>query len=289
MHVNKRIRLGRPKAGYRIAARSAPGQSILQSLLFELAAVLLPRGVTPAGFNEIAKHAFIEAAASISKFRNGRVNQSKVSVLTGLRRGEVRRLLSHAGCLLQSDIRHQSPIETVVAGWCTDRRYVNRDGSPKRLTISGTKGPFALLVKQYAGDVPPRAVLSELGRLGIARQIGHYAELQNPSAVRQRQDFAALDYLMPAIIDGIRLASNAGARVRSSSMRRLVLPAHNLLDLEMVRERCTSSIESMLQGLSESVGTRRMASRRANQMPHSCAVTVLFVENKSLPRAYPIT
>jgi hypothetical protein len=64
-------------------------------------------------------------------------------------------------------------------------------------------------------------------------------------------------------------------------MRRLVLPAHNLLDLAMVSERCTSTIETMLGGLSASLPAQSMARRRAKQMPHSCSVSVLFVENKA--------
>jgi hypothetical protein len=158
---------------------------------------------------------------------------------------------------------------------------MDRNGGPKRLVISRTKTSFALLVKQYAGDVPHRAVLNELTRLGVVRQIGQHVEVQNLSALRQRQNFASLAYLMPALVDGIRLASNARVSARSSVMRRLVLPAHNLLDLAMISERCTSTIETMLGGLSASLPEQSMAPRRAKQMPHSCSVSVLFVENKA--------
>lgn len=275
------MRLGRSNHGSGRSAASARGQLILKSLLLELASVLLPRGVTPAQFNELANQAFIEAAAKMSRFRNGRVNQSRVSVLTGLRRAEVRKFLIRSSSPIQSNPRHRSPVETVIAGWCADKRYMDRNGDPKRLVISGTKTSFALLVKQYAGDVPHRAVLNELTRLGVARQIGQHVEVQNLSVLRQRQNFASLAYLMPAIVDGIRLASNAHVSARSSAMRRLVLPAHNLLDLAMVSERCTSTIETMLGGLSASLPAQSMARRRAKQMPHSCSVSVLFVENKA--------
>jgi hypothetical protein len=272
--------LGRSNDESRTTVDNVRGQSILRSLLFELASILLQRGVTPAQFNELAKQAFIEAAASLSRFRNGKVNQSRVSVLTGLRRAEVRKLLSRASSPTQSNGEHRSPIETVIAGWCADKRYVDRNGNPKRLVISGTQTSFALLVKRYAGDVPHRAVLNELIRLGVARQIGQYVEVQNLSALQQRQNFASLAQMMPALVDGIRLASNAGACARSSSMRRLVLPAHNLLDLEMIRERCTSSIETMLGGLSATLRAQRTAPRQARQVPHSCSVSVIFVENR---------
>jgi hypothetical protein len=164
---------------------------------------------------------------------------------------------------------------------------MDKNGGPKRLVISGTKTSFAFLVKQYAGDVPHRAVLNELIRLGVVRQIGKHVQAQNLSALRQRQNFASLAYLMPVIVDGIRLASNARECAHSSSMRRLVLPAHNLLDLEMVRERCTSSIEAMLGGLSASLAAHNKAPRRAKPIPHSCSVSVLFVENRG-PRSVDV-
>jgi hypothetical protein len=272
--------LGRSNQGYRRTTGGGSGQSILKSLLFELASILLQRGVTPAQFNELAKQAFVEAAEKMSRFGNGRVNQSRVSVLTGLRRAEVRKLLIRTGAPTQSNARHRSPLDTVIDGWCGDRRYTDKDGGPKRLVISGTNTSFAFLVKQYAGDVPHRAVLNELIRLGMTRQIGKHVQLQNLSALRQRQNFASLAHLMPAIVDGIRLASNPRACTPSSSMRRLVLPAHNLLDLEMVRERCTSSIEAMLGGLSASLAAHNKAPRRVKSTPHSCSVSVLFVENR---------
>src|SRR5712671_2087049 len=76
-------RLGRSNHGYGRTAAGGPGQSILKGLLLELASILLQRGVTPAQFNELAEQAFVEAAAKSSRFGNGRVNQSRVAVLTG--------------------------------------------------------------------------------------------------------------------------------------------------------------------------------------------------------------
>ena len=73
------------------------GQLSLQTFLLELASLLLSRGMTPARFNQMAKLAFVQAAGEISRLRNGRVNQSRVAALTGMRRGEVRKLLSFSG------------------------------------------------------------------------------------------------------------------------------------------------------------------------------------------------
>src|SRR5262245_5457253 len=65
----------------------------LQRLLRGLAQHLLAVGITPSYFGDLATQAFVRAAAQISKCRNGRVNSSRVAVLTSLRRAEVKRLL----------------------------------------------------------------------------------------------------------------------------------------------------------------------------------------------------
>src|SRR5213082_18211 len=112
---------------------SVPGASVLQELLTELAFVLLPRGLTPKRFSELARSAFVQAAADMSKLRNGKVNHSRVAAQTGLSRADVKRLLTSN--MFDSVRADQTPVKKVIAGWRTDRKFANRDGSPKRLRI----------------------------------------------------------------------------------------------------------------------------------------------------------
>jgi hypothetical protein len=270
-------------------AASYPPQWILQTLLVELAALLVPRAVTPTRFNALAKRAFVHAAAEMSRFRNGKVNQSRVAVLTGLRRAEVRELLGDAVAATRADSMDQSAVETVMAGWCADKRYQDEHGGPRRLLLKGSKPSFALLVKQYGGDVPHRAVLNELCRLGVTRQVGQYVEVRTLSALRQRQNLRPLASVMPVLVDGIRLAAHADTYRLPASMHRLTLPANSMLDLKMVRERCASSIESMIAGLQETLGMQVVAPRGARQSPYSCSVSVLFVESKIPAAGTPAT
>ena len=69
------------------------GNAVLRELLRELALTLVPRGMTPKVFGEISRHAFVHAAARISRQANGRINHSRVAALTGLSRAEVKRIL----------------------------------------------------------------------------------------------------------------------------------------------------------------------------------------------------
>ena len=140
------------------------GTSVLQDLLAELALVLLPRGMTPKQFAELARFAFVQAATQMSRLRNGRVNQSRVAAQTGLSRADVKRLL-RSDAFDINRIR-DAPLERVINGWRTDRPFAQGPGRPKRLRISGAKTSFPSLVRKYGGDVPHRAVLDDLRRIG---------------------------------------------------------------------------------------------------------------------------
>src|SRR5690242_19375754 len=142
---------------------SVRGASVLQRLLTELAFVLLPRGMTPKRFGELARSAFVQVAANASKRQNGRVNHSRVAAQTGLSRSDVKRLLSRS--VIDSVRADQTPVARVITGWRTDRKFADSDGKPRRLRISGSSISFTSLVKKYGGDIPHRAVLDEMLRI----------------------------------------------------------------------------------------------------------------------------
>jgi hypothetical protein len=177
----------------------------LQTLLTELAGVLLPRGMTPKWFNELARAAFVQAAANISRPRNGRPNHSRIAVQTGLTRADVKRLLKQNA--FESTKRSHTAVERVIEAWRTDPEFIRRPGQPKRLSVSGGRGSFARLVKKYAGDVTPRAVLDELRHIGAVQDCDDAIKLRRPLHLRQRGNFAFLLPVLPVLIDRLRLAS----------------------------------------------------------------------------------
>lgn len=258
----------------------ARGNALLQELLVELALTLLPRGMTPRGFSALSRYAFACAAARMARRQNGKVNQSRVAALTGLSRADVKRLLLDSDSGVRAVCSNQTPVERVLHGWRADRRFVDRRGQPKRLRISGTASSFAFLAKQYGGDVPHRAVLDELSRMGAVRRDGRTVELKTTRALRQRHSFASLALVLPALIDGIRLASTPEVSRAPPFIYRLTLPANTELDAAIMRERCSSSVASMLNGLEESLaGQLTVPKRKKGRQPCSFTVTVLLVEN----------
>lgn len=255
------------------------GAAALQELITQLAFVLLPRGMTPKRFGELARSAFVHAAADMSRLRNGRVNYSRVAAQTGLSRADVGRLLKRNA--LEFDLRGQSAVERVINGWCTDSAFAKRSGHPKPLMIGDATTPFGRLVRKYGGDIPHRAVLAELVRIGAAKERDGYVALHASPHVRKRHDFAFLAPVLPVLLDGLKVALPNGGAKPSSSMQRLTIPAETELDLSIIRERCTSSAQSLLDGLAHSLGGQVTVPRKNRRTAYSFAITILLAESKT--------
>jgi hypothetical protein len=254
------------------------GATVLQQLLTELALVLLPRGMTPKRFAELARSAFVQAAADISRLQNGRVNHSRVAAQTGLTRADVRRLLKYnASDAVQ---RGQTALEKVIKGWRTDREFITRTGHTKRLQIAGARGSFARLVRKHGGDVPHRAVLDELRRIGAVSDYHGTVGLKDSPHLRERLNFTFLAPVTPALIDGLRIAAKLAGPNIAQSIQRLALPAKTEVDLAIMRDRCTSSVQSMLDGLAHSLGTQIAVPIRKGPPSHWFTITVLMAENR---------
>jgi hypothetical protein len=257
---------------------SVRGASLLQEFLVELAFTLLPRGMTPKRFGELARYAFVRAAADLSRPRNGKVNYSRVAAQTGLSRGDVRRLLEHE--VLPYRAPDRAPVERVISGWRTDRQFTDRRGHPRRLKRHGAGASFVALARKFGGDVPHKALLDELRRIGAVDCDDQSVRLLKSQNLRKRNDFAFLSPVLPALLDSLRIASRHVGSKASSSIHRLTLPAETEIALAITRERCVSSAKSMLAGLGDSLRIRDSKRRRRSNLPHSFTVTVLLVENK---------
>src|SRR5689334_14037827 len=194
---------------------------MLQALLGELAEPLMRVGITPRLFGELAAEAFVKAACQASTLRNGRINQSRVAVLTGLSRPEVRKLMRGPRT---ASSRYQPRTMRVIDGWISDSRYITRAGTPRALPMSGGRLSFAALVRKYAGDVPPHALLEELRRLELVKQEGRQVQLVTPVAPTSSVLARSLASLLALASDGVALTL-ARKTVAAKGIHRLTLRA----------------------------------------------------------------
>jgi hypothetical protein len=140
--------------------------------MLPIARFLLRNGIGYREFAEISKLAFVQVASDDYGIRGRRTNMSRVSVMTGLNRKEIRKLRERLEAEdWEPDPTLSKPV-TVLAKWFTNPRYIGPKGSPKWLPFESqaNRESFSGLVREVGGDVPPGAMLKELVRAGCVRE-----------------------------------------------------------------------------------------------------------------------
>ncbi|NCO57335.1 MAG: hypothetical protein COW73_06365 [Nitrospirae bacterium CG18_big_fil_WC_8_21_14_2_50_70_55] len=146
-------------------------------LLRPLVRICLRNGLPYGAFAELAKTVYVEVAAGEFPLAGRKQSLSRVSVLTGLSRKEVSRVRNLAAPNDGVAVARYNRAARVISGWVRDPAFGEPAGGPARLPVEGAGASFATLVKHYSGDVPPRAILDELVRVGAV-------ELLNGGQVR---------------------------------------------------------------------------------------------------------
>jgi hypothetical protein len=147
---------------------------ILDALLLALrpiARALLRAGVGYREFDEIAKTAFVDIATQDYGLRGRPTNISRVAVMTGLTRKEVRRLRDKSAAGQGATVIRATPMATILHKWYTESEYLDSSGAPADLKFDGEGPTFTSLVKKYGGDIPPGAMRTELRRINAIEEI----------------------------------------------------------------------------------------------------------------------
>jgi len=155
-------------------AKSTP-QGALESALYlifkAIARVALARALPYDAVAEVAKRAFIDVAYREFVIPGRKPSASRVSVLTGIHRKEIARALAAPDPEDRETSGRVTCAAAVVAGWRRDRAFADRRGAPAVLKFDGASGSFSELVRRFGiGDIPARAVLDELLRVGTVER-----------------------------------------------------------------------------------------------------------------------
>ena len=140
-------------------------------LLIPLVRILLRYGVTYAAFVDISKRVYVRVAARDFQIAGRKQSAARISVLTGLPRKDVARLLVIADDDLAIAGERHSRIARVLSGWRNDPRYCDARGRPAALPFDDDGPSFSELVRRYGGDVTARATLDELLRVGALQKL----------------------------------------------------------------------------------------------------------------------
>ena len=168
--------------------------------------VVLRNHMSFKAFLDIAKRAYIEVAASEFGIPGKKQSISRIALLSGLTRKEVQRLLE-ARTADDSDAGERyNRAARVVAGWVRDKDFADAAGNPKALALqegdSPDRGSFADLVRRFSGDIPFRAVLDELLRVGVVEKLGNgMVQLKSRAYVPESGDADKLNILGTDVSD----------------------------------------------------------------------------------------
>ena len=148
-------------------------KKFLINILRPIVKMVLRNGIVYREFCDAVKKLFVDVATEDFGIKGRPTNISRVSILTGIDRKEVKRVrdLTANQELNESPSNRRDRITRVISAWHQDKNYLDSAGNPIILDVQGTSHSFSQLSKSYAGDIPEGALLKELERSNVVERI----------------------------------------------------------------------------------------------------------------------
>jgi hypothetical protein len=215
------VPIGAPAGAVASGSVTPVALEALQAILAPLAKVAVDQGVQFNQMEELLKQAMVQAAVQATRQGEGEpAPVSRLSVITGIHRKEVKRLLEPtAPAQLAASV---TPAAELFTRWLTSRDWQGPDGKPLALPRrpSPDDSPnFEMLARSITTDVHPRTLLDELIRLEL---VAHDLEtdrvvLRADSFVPAVQLQTMLGFLGANVGDHLAAArANVAASLRSA-------------------------------------------------------------------------
>lgn len=148
-----------------------PGREALvravERLARPLVRLLLDKQITFPFVAALLKRIYVDVAERDFALEGRRQTDSRISLLTGIQRRDVRRL--RASPLDEASQRGVVLGALVVSRWTADPVFLDESGRPRPLSLRKREGSpsFEDLVVSVSTDIPPRSMLDEWLRLGV--------------------------------------------------------------------------------------------------------------------------
>ncbi len=140
-------------------------------LLRPLTRILLRNGVSFGTFADLAKWVYVDVAAKEFGIKERKQTTSRVSTITGLSRREVMRVRQLPRPEVTAITERHNRAARVIAAWRREKTFRDEAGKPIPLPMEGGARSFSQLVNRFSGNVPPRAILDELMRVGAVERL----------------------------------------------------------------------------------------------------------------------
>ncbi len=159
--------------------------------------LLIEKGMTFPQFRELMKELYVEVADKHFSLDGEKPSDSRIFVLTGVHRKDVKRIRQQAEQENSPIISSASLSGEIVARWASMPEYLDDKGKSRPLLKSGNKNEvgFTQLVSSVNKDVRPKVILEEWLRLNIVRLKDDYVVL-NKSAFVTNKEFTEMAYYL---------------------------------------------------------------------------------------------
>lgn len=161
-------------------------------VLRPLVRMMLRNGISAIVFQELARKEFVDVAFEEFRPPDAKQTQANVSVITGLSRKEVARLMRLAG-VVDDDKASWTRSGKVLDGWLTDPDFLSDAGFPLDLPFAGETPSFTNLVKKYSGDMYPTPIRLELLRVGAVIEVDNKLRMSKRGYVPGKDQGAMVD------------------------------------------------------------------------------------------------
>ena len=175
-------------------------QKAVTRVLSPLVRLLLRHGVSHAEFANWAKQAYVDEATAHFGLNGKTPSVSRVAIVTGINRKEVKRIRDLPADVDTGVAKHNRAVR-VVTGWLQDRAFLTARGRPRVLVYGDPDESFNTLVRKHGGDVPARAMLDELTRVGTVSNENGRVTLLRRGYVPHESESALLDLFATSATD----------------------------------------------------------------------------------------
>jgi hypothetical protein len=143
----------------------------IQKILRPLVSLLLRQGVTYTVFIDLLKSTYVEVADQEFTLKGKKQTDSRISVLTGVHRKEVKRIREQEVSLTEIKERKASLSAQLMATWLGHPDYLDGQGRPKPLPRASEEEElsFDTMVRNVTRDVHPRSLLDEWLHQGVVQ------------------------------------------------------------------------------------------------------------------------
>ncbi len=145
-------------------------EDALKAIIDPIVNIMVDSGITVPDFANIVRDRAVLNAAARFANETGRTSKSRISIVTGLPRSVIARVLGSSE-LPAPGPRGQHPARKVLDAWHRIPTFLSSDGTPAILPIFGSRISFERLVNKYSGGAPVRAMLDELTRIDAVERL----------------------------------------------------------------------------------------------------------------------